>query len=66
LAIGLINGAQLTQTVGVGGAILFPQQLQRYARALEFAMDHRPVWLRPTLLDRCRRPIKEALKCRVG
>jgi hypothetical protein len=50
----------------VGGAILLPQQLRRYARALEFAMDHRPVWLRPPLLNRCRRPIKESLKCRVG
>jgi hypothetical protein len=38
----------------------------RYARALEFAMDRRPVWLRPLFLDRRPRSIKQLLRCRVS
>jgi hypothetical protein len=42
-------------TVGMGGAVLLPHQLQRHALAAQLAMNRRPVRPRPPVLGRGRR-----------
>ena len=46
--------AAVAVAVGVDGAMLLPQQLQRHPWPAQLAVDRRPVWLRPTILGRPR------------
>ena len=46
-------------TVGVDGAMLLPQQLQRHPRPAQLAVNRRPVRLRPPILGRDRRRREE-------
>ena len=47
--------AAVAVAVGVDGAMLLPQQLQRHPWPAQLAVDRRPVRLRPTILGRHRR-----------
>ena len=59
--------AAIAVSVGVSGAMLLPEQLQRHARPAQLAMDSRPVRLRPPILGRDRRRrVEPALQRLVG